>query len=174
MVNSASQTYVHISTQTSDDEEAEQEETVLQAARLLILNATQKKESKGKKFGSTRSISFNGPNTLQDNSNENSPTGRSPIGTPAFKSEQDLITEINDLEEEIAKMRFKALSLKEQMRWIQHEKELRPGAPVVDLEYSPSHSASSSPSVVMQSPTMIVSPLAERPVVIKPGKNDTK
>ncbi len=59
-------------------------------------------------------MSFNGQTSLPP------PTERMHMS-----NQSDILSDLNDLEEEIALMRFKAMSLQEQMKWINQEKVKR-------------------------------------------------
>jgi len=122
LVDAYTQTTHDASTQTSDDDLSQPEDFLIQAAQLLIRGAIEKKEKKMRL--SVKSMSFNGQTELPP------PTERMHNRT----TESDILSDLNDLEEEIAMMRFKAMSLQEQMKWINQEKSMRPGAPVMDSE----------------------------------------
>lgn len=137
MIDVSTQTFQEMGTQTpeippaekeEEEEEDEVEESLVEAAKILLLSAKKNNTKKGR-FGGVRSMSFNPTaskepvgqprSPVQNGPGDTSPFNSSPVGG---RSEEELLTDLNDLEEELALMRFKALSLKEQIKWIQQEK----------------------------------------------------
>lgn len=111
MVDASTQTTFDVGTQTTEFND--NEDYMIQAARLLILGARQSTKSRL----SVKSVSFSG-GSRQQVAEESAAQMTSTV------SEYDLINDLNDLEGEIAMMRFKAMTLQEQIRWLNQEKVL--------------------------------------------------
>jgi len=60
------------------------------------------------------------------------------IGFGVSLDAEDLMSNIHDLEDEIARLRYRVLSVNESCRWVSREKDLRPTCPVIPLERSKS------------------------------------
>jgi len=101
------------STQTPNDASTQTEDVTSFETKVVELRRVQTSNV------ATESVDFRDDGSQADLSNASI--------TPA-----DLFTDLNDLESEIAKIRYKALSLKESMKWLDREKKsnLRPNCPV--------------------------------------------